>query len=186
MHEACEAAQQCIEDLLDVYTHGCSMLVLDEAVKSLRDDALRKIKAALPKPTAAFESPKDIVLAAMADVLPAGVPLSFTVTKARFDGKGVRRVALADVIMFDEQPARLKVWRLADAWAHEWLELPAGPVSWERGQWVRIQPANSTCGSITRWRFSNLRAVPRGRVARLNSADSSLMTFGLLQMLSSN
>jgi hypothetical protein len=132
MHEACEAAQQCIEDLLDVYTHGCSMLVLE---------------AALPKPTAAFESPKDIVLAAMADVLPAGVPLSFTVTKARFDGKGVRRVALADVIMFDEQPARLKVWRLADAWAHEWLELPAGPVSWERGQWVRIQPANSTCGS---------------------------------------
>jgi hypothetical protein len=122
MHEACEAAQQCIQDLLDVYSRGCSMLVLDEAVKSLRDDALRKMKAAFPKTTAAIESqtPQEIVLAAMADVLPAGVPLSFTVTKARFEGKGARRAAVADVVMFDGQPARLKVWQDTVGGAKAW------------------------------------------------------------------
>lgn len=45
--EALEAAQQCITDFIDVYKRGCSLLILDEAVKSLRDDALRKIKKVL-------------------------------------------------------------------------------------------------------------------------------------------
>lgn len=44
---ALRASEQCIEDFLDVYKRGCSMLVLDEAVKSLRDDALRRVKVAL-------------------------------------------------------------------------------------------------------------------------------------------
>lgn len=45
--EALRASEQCIEDFLDVYKRGCSMLVMDEAVKDLRDDALRSVKAAL-------------------------------------------------------------------------------------------------------------------------------------------
>lgn len=49
---ACEAAQQCITDFLDVYTRGCSMQVLDLAVRDLKVDALRRIKAALEKATA--------------------------------------------------------------------------------------------------------------------------------------
>lgn len=48
---ACQAAEQCITDLFDVYGRGCSMLVLDEAVKSLRDDALKLIKQAVAKAT---------------------------------------------------------------------------------------------------------------------------------------
>lgn len=46
---ACRAAEQCITDLLDVYGRGASMLVLDEAVKSLRDDALKLIVKAIAK-----------------------------------------------------------------------------------------------------------------------------------------
>lgn len=49
---ACEAAEQCIADFLDVYTRGCSMQVLDLAVRDLKVDALRRIKAALEKATA--------------------------------------------------------------------------------------------------------------------------------------
>ena len=33
---ACEAAEQCIADFLDVYTRGCSMQVLDLAVRDLK------------------------------------------------------------------------------------------------------------------------------------------------------
>lgn len=52
--EALKASQQCITDFLDVYGRGCSMLVLDEAVKSLRDDALRLVRRALLPPTNAI------------------------------------------------------------------------------------------------------------------------------------
>lgn len=46
---ACEASEQCLTDLIDVYTRGCSMVVLDEAVRSCRDDALRRVQAAIRK-----------------------------------------------------------------------------------------------------------------------------------------
>lgn len=52
--EALKASQQCITDFLDVYGCGCSMLVLDDAVKSLRDDALRLVRRALIPPTNAI------------------------------------------------------------------------------------------------------------------------------------
>lgn len=45
--EACKANEQCIEDFLQVYQRGASMLVLDEAVKSLRDDGLKVTRRAL-------------------------------------------------------------------------------------------------------------------------------------------
>lgn len=48
---ACEATEQCIVDFIDVYKRGCSMLILDEAVKSLRDDALRLVRKALAEAT---------------------------------------------------------------------------------------------------------------------------------------
>ncbi len=50
--EALKAAQQCITDFLDVYGRGCSMLVLDEAAKSLRNDALPLINRCLSNPEA--------------------------------------------------------------------------------------------------------------------------------------
>lgn len=49
---ALHASVQCISDLLDVYGRGCSMVVLDEAVKSCRDDALKLARAALKKAVA--------------------------------------------------------------------------------------------------------------------------------------
>lgn len=45
--EALKASQQCITDFLDVYGRGCSMIVLDEAAKSLSNDALRLVKRSL-------------------------------------------------------------------------------------------------------------------------------------------
>lgn len=47
--EALKASQQCITDFLDVYGRHCSMLILDEAVKSLRNDALRLVNKCLSK-----------------------------------------------------------------------------------------------------------------------------------------
>lgn len=44
---ACDAAQQCITDLVEVYARGAALVVLDEAVKSLRSDALAKIRSAI-------------------------------------------------------------------------------------------------------------------------------------------
>jgi len=48
---ACEAARQCIGDFIEVYKRGASMTVFDEAVKSMRDDALVKICAAIAQAT---------------------------------------------------------------------------------------------------------------------------------------
>ncbi len=48
--EALKAAQQCITDFLDVYGRGCSVLVLDEAAKSLKNDALKLVNRCLAKP----------------------------------------------------------------------------------------------------------------------------------------
>lgn len=45
--KALEAAEQCITDLLEVYTRGCSMQTLDLAVGELKRDALPLIRAAL-------------------------------------------------------------------------------------------------------------------------------------------
>ena len=45
--DALKAAKQCIEDAVDVYSRGGSMIILDEAMRSLKYDALPRIKAAL-------------------------------------------------------------------------------------------------------------------------------------------
>lgn len=46
---ACKAAQQCIVDFIELYKRDGAKLVLDEAVKSLRDDALYLARAAIAK-----------------------------------------------------------------------------------------------------------------------------------------
>ena len=47
LRAACEVSEQCINDFIEVYKRDCSLLVFDEAVKSLRDDALRLVRIAL-------------------------------------------------------------------------------------------------------------------------------------------
>lgn len=47
--EADEAAIQCIVDFLECYKNDCARIVMDEAVKSLKNDALPKLRAAVAK-----------------------------------------------------------------------------------------------------------------------------------------
>lgn len=45
--EASKASKQCITDFIEIYKRGASNIVMDEAVKSLRDDALKLVRAAI-------------------------------------------------------------------------------------------------------------------------------------------
>lgn len=81
----------------------------------------------------------ETVIAGMTAVLPPGMPLSFTsINRARFQGHGRNRKAIADVTMFDGLPARLAVWQWSLSWAHEWVALEGGDASFEEGRWIRI------------------------------------------------
>ena len=77
--------------------------------------------------------------------LPLGVPPPYTrMVSARWTGAGRKRVAEADLTMFDGQPAKVRVWRYGsypDALAHTFHDLPGGDVSYEDGRWIRIDPA---------------------------------------------
>ncbi len=55
MLQALLAAQQCIRDMVEAYRNDCARFVLDEAVKSLRDDAGKLVDAALKKATDATQ-----------------------------------------------------------------------------------------------------------------------------------
>ena len=77
--------------------------------------------------------------------LPQDVPPSFTrIISARWTRTRRKRVAEADLTMFDGQPAKVRVWRYGsypDALAHTFHDLPGGDVSYEDGRWIRIDPA---------------------------------------------
>lgn len=45
--DALRAAEQCIADFIEAYSRDCAKVVLDLAVKSLRDDALPKLRERL-------------------------------------------------------------------------------------------------------------------------------------------
>lgn len=76
--------------------------------------------------------------------LPPGVPPSFqSIVSARWTGAGRKRVAEAELTMFDGLPAKVRVWRYGsypDALAHTFHGLPGGDVSFEDGRWIRIDP----------------------------------------------
>lgn len=80
--------------------------------------------------------------------LPPNVPPSFTeVTTGHFIGLGRKRFAVANVIMFDGLPASVKCWRYDNdeglhGWAHQWLELTGGNISWNGTKWERVQESN--------------------------------------------
>ena len=83
--------------------------------------------------------------AALRACLPPGAPPSFTlIISARWIETGRKRVAEADLTMFDGLPAKVRVWRYGsypDALAHTFYDLPGGDVSFEDGRWVRIDRA---------------------------------------------
>lgn len=44
---ACDASNQCISDFLEVYKNDAPMVIFDMAVKDLRDDARKLVRAAI-------------------------------------------------------------------------------------------------------------------------------------------
>lgn len=94
-----------------------------------------------PKKTAAAV----FIEGALRACLPPGVPPSFhSIVSARWIGAGRKRVAEAELTMFDGLPAKVRVWQYGkylDALAHTFHDLPGGDVSFEDGRWIRIDPA---------------------------------------------
>jgi hypothetical protein len=79
----------------------------------------------------------DVIREVLMDVLPSGVPAQFArLVSARFTGKS--RVT-ASLIMFDGKPAEVEAWKWRDdSWAHRWISLEGGDISWEDGEWRRV------------------------------------------------
>lgn len=70
--------------------------------------------------------------------IPPGVPLSFNkILSARFVGSGKKRVATADLEMFDGLPATVECWCYGPGWAHRWTSMIGGDISWEGDLWKR-------------------------------------------------
>ncbi|WP_374453784.1 hypothetical protein [Phenylobacterium sp.] len=86
------------------------------------------------KLTTAASVVRDTLLA----VLPPGVPPSFDrIVSARFIGTGRRRIASADLVMFDGSPATVEVWIAGVCTAHRWTSMPGGSAFWDGDAWRR-------------------------------------------------
>jgi hypothetical protein len=90
-----------------------------------------------PRTAPAKRSAADEIRRVLMDILPAGVPPSFgRVVAARFTGKA--RV-VAELEMVDGLPAQVEAWQWCpDAWAHRWIKLEGGDLSWQNGAWHRV------------------------------------------------
>lgn len=80
---------------------------------------------------------KDEIRRVLMDVLPPGVPPSFgRIVSASFNGS---KVLVAELEMFDGLRAEVEAWQWRpDGWAHRWVKLDGGDLSWEDGRWWRI------------------------------------------------
>lgn len=79
---------------------------------------------------------EDTIRRVLMDVLPPNVPPSFRrVVRARFVGK--TRI-LAELEMVDGLPSEIEAWQWPGGWAHRWVTLEGGDLSWEDGRWWRI------------------------------------------------
>jgi hypothetical protein len=101
-----------------------------------------------PRMVFARRSAADEIRRVLMDVLPEGVPPSFgRVVAARFSGKS--RV-VAELEMVDGLRAEVEAWQWCqDAWAHRWVKLEGGDLSWENGAWVRIPTEQPQAMEIT-------------------------------------
>lgn len=91
----------------------------------------------------------EMIIAHMASCLPLGAPLSFTIDRARFEGTGRGRSAIADVTMFDRVPGRVEVFQWGHGqFGHRWISVGGadcflGPLGWAREEptqidWVQV------------------------------------------------
>lgn len=99
----------------------------------------------------------------MASCLPHGVPPCHRlIANARFVGFGRRRVAVADVEMFDGQPATIEVfrWGPMNAFGHRWTAMQGGAAFYEDGRWQRDLPADDSAAEEAR-----IEALPAANYA---------------------
>lgn len=81
----------------------------------------------------------DAIRNILCDVLPAGVPPFFRrVVNARYIAND--RI-LAELEMVDGLAAKVEAWQWhpAGGWAHRWIQFDGGDLSWEYGQWHRVE-----------------------------------------------
>lgn len=83
-------------------------------------------------------SATETVRSVLLSVLPPGVPPSFSkIASAHFTGSGKRRVATADLEMFDGLSATVECWCYGPGWAHRWTSMIGGDIFREGDQWKR-------------------------------------------------
>lgn len=85
-------------------------------------------------------SPEDIVVETMKSHAPGGKVSFREVVSARKIGAGRSQQIYADLIMFDGQPAKLRLEKWQYGWSHQWLELPGGPIEMVGDSWQRANP----------------------------------------------
>lgn len=75
----------------------------------------------------------------LASCLPDGVPPCHRrIVKARFKGHGRKSVAVAEVEMFDGQPATVEVFTWGPGcFGHRWTDMTGGCAYYEDGHWRR-------------------------------------------------
>lgn len=77
---------------------------------------------------------------ALRECLPPGVPPSYrSISAARFT-RASKRAAEADVMMFDGQAGRVRVWETGGLRAHHWVSTGDSPLSFEGNRWRRVDP----------------------------------------------
>lgn len=82
----------------------------------------------------------EVVRETLMGIQPPGNPPSFKeVVNARTIGKGRHRQIIADMVMFDDRPAQVKLETFQWGWSVQWLSLPGGAISLEDGRWLRTR-----------------------------------------------
>lgn len=89
---------------------------------------------------------EELVAEHLAACLPLDTPPSYRrIVSARFVGTGRKRVAVAELEMFDGQPAKVEVHEYGKGGygfggsSHRWLEMEGGNACYWNGRWQREQ-----------------------------------------------
>lgn len=89
----------------------------------------------------------EYVRAALLDCLPEGVAPSFAeIASARWEGRTPRRIAVAELIMFDGRPGTVGVRQVGPCTSHRFTDLPGGDCSFDDGRWVRVPALSAAPG----------------------------------------
>lgn len=88
--------------------------------------------------TALSESASEMVADHLASCLPPGTPPCYrSIVHAHYMGSGKKRLAVAELEMFDGQPATLEVFQWGLGRGHRWTFMSGGNAFFEDGRWQR-------------------------------------------------